>query len=94
MSAPLIARRGVVSGRVQGVAFRYHARDQAGSLALDGWIRNLPDGTVAFHAQGTRSHVTAFIEWLHQGPMMARVSGVEVEAAEVDEKIAGFEIRG
>ena len=93
MSPELQARQGIVSGRVQGVAFRYYAQDQARSLGIDGWISNLPDGSVAFFAQGTRSHVSAFLDWLHEGPLMARVSGVESETVPIDEGIAGFEIR-
>lgn len=93
MSSELEARQGIVTGRVQGVAFRYHAQDQARSLGLDGWIRNLPDGSVVFFAQGPRSPLGAFLDWLHEGPMMARVSSVDAEAAAIDETLTGFEIR-
>ena len=93
MSVEEIARRGFVSGRVQGVAFRYYARDQAQAFGVAGWVRNLPDGRVEFHCQGRPSLVSAFIEWLHEGPPMARVSDVEVEETATS-SIAGFDIRG
>ena len=93
MNSEEIARRGFVSGRVQGVAFRYYARDQAQSCGVTGWIRNLFDGRVECHCQGQPTQVNAFLEWLHQGPPMARVDGVEVRET-TTEQVVGFDIRG
>lgn len=93
MNLPLVARHGFVAGRVQGVAFRYYAQDQALALGVDGWIRNLLDRRVEFHAQGPFGQVSAFLEWLHEGPPSARVERVEVEEADVDAELEGFAIR-
>ncbi len=93
MNAPSVARHGFVSGRVQGVAFRYYARDQALAFGVEGWIRNLVDRRVEFFVQGSFGHVSAFIDWLHQGPPMSRVSDVEVEDVAVEKGLSGFEIR-
>jgi len=93
VNLPLVARHGFVSGRVQGVAFRYYAQDQAHALGVDGWIRNLLDHRVEFHAQGPFGQVSAFLEWLHEGPPSARVQRVDVEEAEVDDALTGFAIK-
>ena len=83
----------VVSGRVQGVGFRYAARDAAGEVGVAGWVRNLPDGSVEIVAQGTPSAVAAMTAWAYRGPRHAFVDGVHVEDLEPSEKLSGFEIR-
>ena len=65
----------VVTGRVQGVAFRFHAVDEALRLGVTGWIRNLPDGRVEAVAEGPRSAVDAFAAWCRRGPRLASVDG-------------------
>jgi len=67
----------VVRGRVQGVAFRACAREEAVRLGLGGWVRNTPDGAVEVHAVGEEPGLRAFLAWLHRGPAPARVEGVE-----------------
>lgn len=78
------AARWFVSGRVQGVAFRAHAREQACALGLSGHARNLRDGRVEVYAVGTRTALDALERWLGVGSPAARVSEVQREAAEVD----------
>jgi len=68
----------VVAGRVQGVAFRVHAIDEATRLGLSGWIRNRHDGTVEARAEGTPDAVDAFVAWCHRGPPAALVEDVRV----------------
>jgi len=65
-----------VSGKVHGVWFRAGTKDQAASLGLTGWVRNLPDGRVAVMACGNKSTVLALVEWLKRGPELAEVSEV------------------
>lgn len=67
-----------VSGRVQGVGFRYSALAMARSLGLRGWVRNLPDGSVETMAWGSPEQITAYLDWLGAGSSMARVDGVNV----------------
>ncbi|MGI9256916.1 MAG: acylphosphatase [Salinispira sp.] len=62
--------RCIVSGRVQGVGFRYSALAVARSLKLRGWVRNLPNGSVETRAYGSREDIDAYIEWLADGPPM------------------------
>ena len=70
----------VVVGRVQGVAFRAYAIDEATRLGLSGWIRNRHDGTVEARAEGTPEAVNAFVAWCRHGPPAARVEDVQVRA--------------
>jgi len=68
----------VVTGRVQGVGFRFFAQDRAREHGLSGSVRNLPDGSVEVEAEGARPALDAFLGELHQGPPAARVSDVAV----------------
>ena len=77
-----LVRRIVVSGRVQGVGFRYALADEARSRGLDGWVRNRRDGSVEAMLAGPRADVDAIIEWARHGPPAARVTAVDVETAE------------
>ena len=69
----------LVTGRVQGVSFRYYAEREAQRLGVGGWVRNEPDGSVAAYVEGDPDAVDAFVAWLHQGPPAARVERVDVE---------------
>jgi acylphosphatase len=80
----LIARRCLVSGRVQGVFFRASTRAQAQSLGVTGYARNLPDGRVEVLACGDPAAVDSLCRWLWQGPPAASVSDVTVAELEVD----------
>lgn len=79
----MIARRVIVAGRVQGVGFRFFAERTARELGVTGWVRNLPDGKVEALAQGEQHAVVRFLERLHEGPRLGRVTQVEVEEAAV-----------
>ena len=56
----LIARHYLISGRVQGVGFRYFAERAARYAGVTGWVRNLADGSVEVHAKGTPAEVEKF----------------------------------
>jgi acylphosphatase len=66
-----------VSGRVQGVGFRYSAERQAHCLGLTGWVRNLPDGDVEAVAEAEETSLRRFLDWCGHGPPSARVTRVE-----------------
>lgn len=68
--------RAVVTGRVQGVGFRWAIRDRAIALGITGWVRNRRDGTVELHAEGTEPAVNSFARWFREGPPLARVADV------------------
>jgi acylphosphatase len=65
-----------VSGRVQGVGFRYFARQRADRLGVAGFARNLPDGSVEVFAEGEPAALAAFEDALREGPSFAEVSGL------------------
>src|SRR3954452_19213374 len=62
-----------VTGRVQGVAFRWYAVQEAERLGVTGWVRNEPDGSVAAHVEGEDSAVGALGAWGVRGPSFAPV---------------------
>jgi acylphosphatase len=68
-----------ISGRVQGVGFRYATRRRAQSHGVHGWVRNNVDGTVEAVFEGEPEHVDALVAWCRRGPSGARVDDVRVE---------------
>ena len=82
-----------VSGRVQGVFFRGAAADEARTLALAGWVRNLPDGRVEIVAEGHRRALNALAAWAHNGPPAARVSDVEEKWCGFQAEFKDFQVR-
>ena len=80
-----------VSGRVQGVGFRYATAEKASSLDINGYVRNLPDRRVEVLACGEEQAVVALRNWLWQGPSLARVSDVHCETLPL-QGVQGFRI--
>jgi acylphosphatase len=78
-----IARRCLVSGRVQGVFYRASAAERARALGVCGHARNLPDGRVEVLACGDPEALEAFIAWLWMGPAAAKVRDVRSESVEL-----------
>ena len=81
-----------ISGRVQGVSFRYATWQQARSLEVSGWVRNLPDSDVEGCFEGEKSAVTALVEWCRSGPPAARVEQVTVTRQEYTGEFQEFRI--
>jgi acylphosphatase len=81
-----------VTGRVQGVSFRYYTEEEAIRLGVAGWVSNAPDGTVAGHFEGDAESVDALVDWCRTGPRMARVERVDVRPGD-DEGATSFEVR-
>jgi len=84
----------LISGRVQGVAFRYYTQDIAQSLGIKGWVRNCWDGKVEIVMEGEEDRVKELIDWCYQGPGSAIVEKVDVEWEEYREEFITFGIRG
>ena len=74
-----IARRLLITGRVQGVGFRWFAKDVASREPVTGWVRNLPDGRVEALLEGDSQAVTRVETALRSGPRGARVKHVQAE---------------
>lgn len=87
-----ICLHGVVSGRVQGVSYRQATQEQAERLNLDGWVRNLADGSVEVLIEGEEAEVRELASWLEQGPAKAKVIAVQLEEQPL-QGIAGFIVR-
>ena len=83
----------VISGTVQAVSYRAYAQDAATELGLTGWVKNLPDGTVAVLAQGTPDLLKEFVEYLHEGSLRAKVEAVAVDWRTVKKVYDEFSIR-
>lgn len=82
-----------ITGRVQGVNFRYYTRQQAVRLGLGGWVRNLRDGRVEAVIEGKKAVVDQMLAWCEQGPSSARVDRIEVEWEDMSERMNDFTIR-
>lgn len=83
----------VVTGRVQGVGFRWWVRTVAARLSLTGWVTNLDDErSVELVAEGTPAALTELERLLHQGPSGAVVDTVEVTRGQASGSYARFEI--
>lgn len=86
-------RRYLVSGRVQGVGFRYFTRARARELGIRGWVRNLADGRVEVVASASERDLALFEQRLGEGPAGAVVHRMEPSAADGGSGATDFEIR-
>jgi acylphosphatase len=88
-----VARRFVISGRVQGVGFRYFTQNAAVREGAAGWVQNLPDGRVEAFVEGDEDAVTRVERALRSGPPGARVEKFYMEDEEVAGTLKSFRIR-
>lgn len=75
--ASLYRKRIVLSGRVQGVGFRFYTIRLSEAFDVGGYVRNLPDGSVEIVAEGSRDQVDSFLERASKGPSSARVTEIK-----------------
>ena len=73
----------VISGKVQGVGYRFSMKRQADSLRIRGYVKNLNDGSVFATAQGNISALNNFIKWCYIGPQEALVGNIEKTYGEI-----------
>lgn len=83
----------IVTGRVQGVGFRYHAVDVAMSCHVTGWVRNMYNGGVEMEVQGPEENVALFIQELDRGTSWIRIDHMSVSNSMVLADEVGFRIR-
>ena len=81
-----------IDGRVQGVGFRFTARNQARNLNIYGFIKNLCDGSVYIEAEGQPEQINEFVSWCYKGPPGARVTNVKIEEGKLN-NFKYFEIK-
>lgn len=89
----LVARRWLLTGRVQGVGFRHFTRTRGQSLGVRGWVKNLPDGRVEIRVAGTEDELARFKGEVQEGPPAGRVDRLEEETIEPREDWQSFEVR-
>ena len=89
----VIARRFIVSGRVQGVGFRWFLHDRAGAEGVHGYVQNLADGRVEAVVEGDAEAVERIERAIRRGPIGARVDDVIVEPMTPSGRPTGFSIR-
>jgi acylphosphatase len=82
-----------VTGLVQGVWFRGWTQLAAQSLGLSGWVRNMPDGSVAGQAQGPQEALERFRLELRSGPPSARVDHLDAGYIDLPDRFDGFSVR-
>lgn len=82
-----------ITGRVQGVGFRYFTTQQARRLGIHGWVRNESDGSVRVVAEATRETLEEFLERLEAGPSGARVVDVDTDWSDSTGDVSGFTVR-
>jgi len=86
--------RFVITGRVQGVGFRWFVRAEARPLGLTGWVRNREDGAVEGEVEGRDDAVDALVPCLEVGPPSAIVTNVDIsEISDEHQEYKYFEIR-
>ena len=88
-----LARRYVISGRVQGVGFRWFTAEAASREGLHGWVRNAAGGCVEIRAEGDADALERFERSLRHGPPHARVERVDVDDTMPTGRETGFTIR-
>ena len=89
----LVARRYLISGRVQGVGFRLLGEARASAEGVHGWVRNLADGRVEALLEGDATAVERVESAVWRGPSGASVDDVEVEPTAPSGRAMGFSIR-
>ena len=82
----------LVLGHVQGVSFRWHAKQEADRLRVAGWVKNLLDGRVEAFIEGPPEAVEAMLDWLRRGPPSAHVDRI-VATPKSPSGARGFDIR-
>jgi acylphosphatase len=81
MASTQIFRRYLVTGRVQGVGFRWFVEREARMIGVSGWVRNRDDGAVEVLASGSNAQLGTLYDKLKEGPRAARIDEVDVEDA-------------
>lgn len=82
-----------ISGRVQGVGFRYFVQQKANEMEIKGWVKNTVDGGVIVLAQGIEAELKTFIDFLHIGPTLSRVDRITVNKIHFSTVFDNFSVK-
>jgi acylphosphatase len=88
-----VAAKVIISGRVQGVGFRYFTTDLAKNYDISGWVKNLATGDVEVEVEGDKSAVAGFLKELKVGPSHGHVSNFQIEWKPYEGKYDRFQVR-
>jgi acylphosphatase len=83
----------IVKGTVHGVNFRYSTQRQAVKYNVTGWVKNLPDGSVAAVFEGEEHDVAAMVQWCRQGPPSAQVTELIEQPEEYRGEFSSFSVK-
>lgn len=83
----------ILSGRVQGVSFRYYTVQTARELSVVGWVCNLPNGSVEVVAEGVETQLAKLLDFLHHGPRLANVEKIDVTWLPATDEFLSFTVR-
>ena len=83
----------IISGRVQGVGFRWYTIEAAHGYKINGWVKNLYDGSVEVMAEGPREQLDLFLNRLWEGPNWSHVDSVHTEWLEPTGLTGGFDAK-
>ena len=83
----------IVKGIVQGVNFRYYSQRQAAKFNITGWVKNLPDGSVAGVFEGDEQDVEAMVQWCRRGPPSAQVTELIAQPEEYRGEFSSFSVK-
>jgi acylphosphatase len=72
-----------IHGNVQGVGFRYYAKQTADVLGIFGWVRNESDGSVTLEAEGEEEKIIQFLQWCRTGPRYAKIEKVDIDVSDI-----------
>jgi len=83
----------IISGRVQGVCFRYFVKEKAKQFKLKGWVKNNIGGTVEIIAEGDDENIESFLEYCKHGPKLSLVKDIKLQYENPNQEFKDFEIR-
>jgi acylphosphatase len=79
-----------ITGKVQGVGFRYFAHQKANEIGITGWVKNSRDGGVSIIAQGEETNLITFLDYLKSGPARARVDKISKNTIQFSTNFKSF----
>ena len=82
----------LITGRVQGVGYRYFARREAVKSGIHGYVKNLPDGRVEVLAEGEETILLSFINTLRSGPGYGYVTDLDIIPVTFENSFSSFDI--
>jgi len=82
----------LITGKVQGISFRYYTKKKAEELQIKGWVKNLPNGDVEIVVEGNNSNITSFMDWCKTGPSLANVKNIAINEEQPTNEFSTFSI--